>query len=247
MTEYPNRKRFFANRFVRLLTKTAAAMQIGPESCWLLCIISQLEDSKRYTGPVLFWNEQLMTLCGFGSRKRLVTARNRAVEAGWLHYERGHKSKAPRYWVLIPPQFEKLPDGPCDETPDEYGHILRSDSGRNSEPNRGAHGALRGRQEGAEGALKGHLSFLTLKPPPEKGAGDLKNKNLTPADAWLLACEVAQLHSRKTMAEFRSRLDALPPAVRKVFDAIGRKQLADPKPDVTVGQFRKFYEAELAK
>ena len=120
MSEYPTRDKFFANRFVRLLTKTATAQVIGSEACWLLTIVAQQEDSKRYTGEVLYWNEQLSALCGFGSTKRLRNIRNKAIDTGWLYYEQGGKGKAGRYWVLIPKQFEDLPDGPCDENPEEY-------------------------------------------------------------------------------------------------------------------------------
>ena len=91
-------------------------MELGPEVCWMLTVIAHQEDAKRYSGSVTYWNEQLMTLCGFGSRKRLVTARNRAVDLGWLYYEQGGKSKPGRYWVLVPDGLAFSEDGPCDES-----------------------------------------------------------------------------------------------------------------------------------
>jgi hypothetical protein len=101
--EYPKaRPQFFANKFCRLLTKSAAAQEISPEACWLLTVIVNQEDAVGYSKAITYWNDQLMPLCGFGSRKRLVTARDRAIKAGWLHYEQGAKGIAGRYWVTIP-------------------------------------------------------------------------------------------------------------------------------------------------
>ena len=122
---YPKREPFYAHRFVRLITKTAAAQHIGPEACWLLSIIAHQEDAIHYRHPIRYWNEQLGALCGFGSRKRLVSARRRAVDAGWLVYREGGKGRPGVYWVEIPPEYQDLPDGPCDES----GEInCRSDS-----------------------------------------------------------------------------------------------------------------------
>lgn len=116
MTSYPQRGGFFAHKFVRLLTKTAAAQELGPEVTWLLTVIAHQEDAKRYSGPVTYWNEQLMPLCGFRSRGRLQRARQSAVDYGWLHYETGGRTQPGRYWCLVPTEFEQLPDGPCDES-----------------------------------------------------------------------------------------------------------------------------------
>lgn len=113
---YPSdRPSFFANRFVRLLTKSAAANEITPETCWLLTVIVQQEDAKRYRSAVTFWNPQLMSVCGLRSNERLNNARRRAVDNGWLHYEPGAKSRAGRYWVLVPAEYRDIVDGPCDE------------------------------------------------------------------------------------------------------------------------------------
>ena len=134
-SEYPKREQFFAHRFIRLLTKTAAAQAIGPEACWLLAIIAMLEDTKRYTGPVLFWNDALMGVCGFGGRRRLVGARKKAVEAGWLHYRAGGKGVAGEYWVEIPERFADLPDESPDETPTECrSETERQTTGQNDLP-----------------------------------------------------------------------------------------------------------------
>ena len=111
---YPAREPFFASKFTRLLTKTAAAQVIGADGCWMLSVIAHQEDSARYR-PVTFWNGQLQPLCGFGNEKKLVRVRKRAVENGWLHYEPGGKSRAGLYWVTVPEQHANLGDGPIDE------------------------------------------------------------------------------------------------------------------------------------
>ena len=111
---YPTRERYFANRFVRLLAKTCAANDIGCDAFALLVNVAMTEDVKRYSAPVTYTNEQLMPICGFGSKDRLGRARERAIAAGWLHYEPGRKGCAGRYWVLIPSHFIELPDGCTD-------------------------------------------------------------------------------------------------------------------------------------
>lgn len=102
MNTRPKRPQYFANKFCRLLAKSAAAMTIGADTCWMLTVIVNQEDKILYARPVDYWNDQLSALCGFGSRKRLVTARGKAVAAGWLHYEPGRKSTPGQYWVVVP-------------------------------------------------------------------------------------------------------------------------------------------------
>lgn len=127
MSEYPKRERFYSHRFCRLLTKCCAAQEIGTEACWMLTVIVHQEDAKKYKGPVSYWNEQLMPLCGFGGRTRLVLARSKAIEAGWLHYEAGGKGRPGLYWTLIPDQYADIPDSPMDEESDQF---CRTEIGR---------------------------------------------------------------------------------------------------------------------
>lgn len=114
--QYPPRGSHFAHRFVRLLTKVCIAQEIGPDGCWLLTVIAHTEDAKHYSGPVTFYNEQLMPLCGFGSVDRLIRARATAVASGWLHYETGGKRKPGVYWTLVPPQLDDVPANATDES-----------------------------------------------------------------------------------------------------------------------------------
>ena len=62
----PKRKPF-AIRVVRLLTKAAVATEIGPEVCWLLTVVAHTQDARHYAGPVNFWNEQLAPSAGLKS------------------------------------------------------------------------------------------------------------------------------------------------------------------------------------
>lgn len=113
--EYPKREPFFAHRFVRLLTKTAAANQIGHGACWLLSIIAHQEDAKRYRGPVTFYNFQLIAVAGFTSENTLNAYREKAINSGWLHYEKGGKGCPGLYWCTIPRGFAAIKDGAIDE------------------------------------------------------------------------------------------------------------------------------------
>ncbi len=113
---YPTRPPYFAHKFCRLLTKAAVAQRIGPEACWLLAVIVHQEDAVHYSHAVDFYNDQLMSVCGFGGRSRLVTARRKAIEAGWLNYVEGGKSRPGTYWVRVPEKYSTLPDGACDES-----------------------------------------------------------------------------------------------------------------------------------
>ena len=115
---YPQRSSHFAHRYTRLLTKTCAAQEIGHIAFTLCVVIAHQEDAKRYRGAVSFYNEQLMPLVGVSKWEALDKARQRATDAGWLHYTPGNKGKRlpGRYWVTIPADLADLDDAPCDES-----------------------------------------------------------------------------------------------------------------------------------
>ena len=110
MNSYPRDRagKFFALKFCKLLSTTAAANEIGPDAVVLLMEVALKEDSKEYTDAPNYWNHQLMPLCGIGSESRLVKARTNAIDAGWLHYEKGGKGKVAKYWVTVPERFRCL-------------------------------------------------------------------------------------------------------------------------------------------
>ncbi|WP_425619087.1 hypothetical protein NA78x_002818 [Anatilimnocola sp. NA78] len=113
--KYPKRDSYFAHRFVRVLQKSCAAQDIGRDACLLLSFIAHTEDAARYTGPVRYWNSQLEQTMGFTSPKQLNHARHKAVEAGWLNYERAGTRNVGLYFVLIPERFQTLSDSPIEE------------------------------------------------------------------------------------------------------------------------------------
>jgi len=134
MAVYPQRGQFFAHKFVRLLQKSCAAMDIGHQACLLLCYIVHTEDAVRYSGPVRFWNEQLMTVMGFKSPKQLNEARTKAEKAGWLVYERSGNRHVGRYFVTVPAGLEGLDDTPIEDNRS----VNHSEFGTNSGTNAGA-------------------------------------------------------------------------------------------------------------
>lgn len=120
--QYPKREAFFAHRFVRVLHKTCAAQDLGVATCYLLCVVAHTEDAAHYRGPVRFWNSQLMETLAFRSPKQLNDARQKAVQAGWLHYQRDHDRSVGKYFVLIPDRFRSISDAPIEpdsEWPDD--------------------------------------------------------------------------------------------------------------------------------
>jgi len=126
---YPKREPFFAHKFVRLLTKSCAAQDIGLNAFALLTVIAHQEDSARYSGPVRFWNEQLMNVLGFKSPKQLNDCRAKAIEFGWLSYERSGNREVGRYAVVIPEGFEGLDDAPIEPIHSD----IHSECGTNKE------------------------------------------------------------------------------------------------------------------
>lgn len=172
-TAYPPREQYFAQKFIRRLVKSAAAQEIGVDAFALLVVVATTEDAKRYSGPVTFYNGQLLPLLGFGKWERLDRARDAAVKAGWLHYappQSGHRQPG-AYWVLTPGYAAELSDSPVDESPQE--HYPDSGEGKGNPPpdhipNRDTlRDTLRGN----------HLSYALeeeigeAKPSPEQGEG----------------------------------------------------------------------------
>lgn len=115
--DYPksSRGKFFAHKFVRLLMKSCAAQDMGQNAVLLCVFIAHTEDAMHYSGACRFWNEQLLSVMGFRSAKQLDNARDKAVEAGWLVYDRPGNRAVGRYWVTIPEQFADLSDSPMGE------------------------------------------------------------------------------------------------------------------------------------
>jgi hypothetical protein len=114
--QYPKRDKFFAYRLVRLLTKTAAAQEIGALGCWFVTLIALQEDAIQYRRPVSYWDHQLGPLLGTDSKSTLSRLRKKLVHAGWIHYVPGTKGKIGRYWTTIPTHACGISDSPTDES-----------------------------------------------------------------------------------------------------------------------------------
>lgn len=120
---YPKREGFFAGKFCRLMTKVALANTLGTDVVCLLMVIAHQEDAAGYRGAVTWWNDQLKPLIGVKTDHALIRTRNKAIEAGWLHYEPGGKGVAGRYWVTVPASFRDLDAAPTADTAGEYGAV----------------------------------------------------------------------------------------------------------------------------
>ncbi len=150
---------YFAMRVLRLATKTALAQHCGTDVLALLCVIAVTEDARRYRGPVAFWNDQLLTLLGFGKWDRLDRARKAAVKAGWLLYEPGGRHKVGLYRVVIPADLQGISDTAVDE---------------GSTPESGYQEGERQRELQGEraGERQGEPSYLIPQPEPSPSNGD---------------------------------------------------------------------------
>lgn len=180
---YPKRTSHFAHKFVRMLTKVCAAQEIGPEGFCLLTIIVHQEDSKRYGGPVLFYNEQLAPLCGFSSLGRLKRTRAACVEAGWLHYEEGGKRTPGRYWVTMPDVAQPVSDEPVDQEDESISRSIMDRQAAENRPTNDLQTADKRPETDREAIdnrhANGPLSYLSLEPNPDPGPNT--NTALPPA------------------------------------------------------------------
>jgi hypothetical protein len=142
MSDYPQRPKFWAMKVIRTLQKTGAANRMGRDAAWLVTTIAAMEDVKRYSGPVAFWNSHLMDVTGFGHKGTFLKARAAAVSAGWLVYFEGRKGQAATYWTAIPEHAVQFSDGSVLEEDagsesDQQKQKCRSESGPTSGPESG--------------------------------------------------------------------------------------------------------------
>ena len=120
MADYPQRDSFFAFKAQRQMILTSLPNEIGHAAFTLLVIISQTEDSARYKRAVTWYDEQLMPVAGFSTYKTLKSARDKAVESGWLHYEPGCKGVPGRYWITIPDAYKDIDDSELGFVPSDF-------------------------------------------------------------------------------------------------------------------------------
>jgi hypothetical protein len=129
---YPERQPHFDRAFLRTLIERHAANAVGSDGCLLLAAVVLQEDAQRYSGPVDYWNGQLVAALGVRSVDTLERVRARCIEAGWLHYVPGSRSRAARYWVTIPertPREQPQGCGTSEPTPAAMRDFTRSERG----------------------------------------------------------------------------------------------------------------------
>ena len=103
MSEYPSAERQscgYAIRYIRWLLDSGRVNHIGPDSFTLLVAVVTTEDQLHYQRAPDFWREQLLSRCGMKSVHALISARQRAVDAGLLFHQPGSKSVPGVYFTL---------------------------------------------------------------------------------------------------------------------------------------------------
>ena len=114
--QYPaNRPKFWAMQYIRAMTKTCAANEVGSLGAFLCSVIATTEDASGYRRAVTYWDGQLLPITGAKNEKAMALARTNCVKAGWLHYEPGAKARPGKYWTTMPLHAVGIDDHPTDE------------------------------------------------------------------------------------------------------------------------------------
>ena len=114
--QYPaNRPKFWAMQYIRAMTKTCAANEVGSLGAFLCSVIATTEDASGYRRAVTYWDGQLLPITGAKNEKAMALARANCVKAGWLHYEPGAKARPGKYWTTMPLHAVGIDDHPTDE------------------------------------------------------------------------------------------------------------------------------------
>lgn len=162
---YPKRVKFSAHKIVRLLGKTCAAQEIGATGVFLVTWVAMTEDAAGYKRAVTFFDAQLMPIVGVTSQKSLANARDKAVAAGWLHYEYGAKGRAGRYWATIPDHASGVDDMPSDEGHDNA-MTIRGECAVNNTAHQGENRGQSYVELGGESGTKLHGNGQPFFPVP---------------------------------------------------------------------------------
>lgn len=165
---YPQREKFFAMKFTRILMQSRIVNEIGCDACLLIVHVASIEDAIHYSGPVSFWNSQLMDVMGFNSPKQLNRARQRAVDAGWLTYHRDGTRSVGHYFVSVPDRYKSLKGANSDQ-PD--GESILSENGTNQGANEDGILSENGTNSGTNsGTNRGALPIPVPIPVPKRDA-----------------------------------------------------------------------------
>jgi hypothetical protein len=155
-------------KVTRLLLKSCAAQSIGRDACLLVTYIASTEDACRYQYAVRFWNNQLDAVLDFKSRKQLAIVRDKAIQAGWLHYQREHDRAVGEYWTMVPAYVQRFDDSPVEDSRSASGSqtdVSCSASGSQTENSCSAGGARSG---SGSGSRNGSPSIPSPVPDPKE-------------------------------------------------------------------------------
>ena len=201
--QYPaSRPKFWAMQYIRAMTKTCAANEVGSLGAFLCSVIATTEDASGYRRAVTYWDGQLLPITGAKNEKAMALARTNCVKAGWLHYEPGAKARPGKYWTTMPLHAVGIDDHPTDEgeqTGSQTDHIgnesgsqterIGSESGTNRDHKRNELGSQT--EQTGIAKVKIREAFLPIpipipepipipKEPPNPQGGSESKKTKTP-------------------------------------------------------------------
>jgi hypothetical protein len=107
---YPPRPDLFCVKYIKWLIDSGTVNEVGPNAFALLVAVVMREDAVRYQYAPNYFNPQLSREAGIHSEPALISARERAIKAGLLHYKKGAKRTPGRYFVSGFPN-DSLPKG----------------------------------------------------------------------------------------------------------------------------------------
>ena len=221
MDDYPARPKNFLIKFGKLLLTVRAGNRIGAEAYALLNAIAFAEDSNGWSGPVSLPNIDLRMISGIESDKRLLRARDKAAEAGWLAFTKGSKWTPSQYWVLVPAGFAAmLGRSPVFTLP--LGDRSEADSVGSNSPTAGDRRLIGDRGEIDRSSIGGRDASLLIE--------DLPNPRPVPVPEPVLA-ESAERPRRaraKPTPDKTAGGDQKPRPRNELFDAVAEVCGADP-------------------
>ncbi len=152
--EYPKRDPHFAIRYLHAVNDAEIVQRVGKGAALLVQMIALREDRLRYSEPPKFWRAELMRFLGIVSPKDFQRVRDRAVEAGLLHVQRGNKRQVTTYWVLIADWMRhRFPN-------EQSGQIVHVKTAESISSQNGTNGVGISSQNGTDAAISSPISSL---------------------------------------------------------------------------------------
>jgi len=152
-----------AIRFIKALVITNAATKWGRGAVQLAT-----EDRFHYSKPPAFWRKQLLEVLGMTNPSQLTEARQEAIKAGLLYYQRGRKGKPGLYWTLVPTWLDP--------------HYLKPSGGKTFGSESGSESTKCGSKSGSENDTFGSESGSETRLfGSESGSHSYPSRSLTPS------------------------------------------------------------------